>query len=327
MRTISIFCNASAAWKAGASITIRSLLRPRIDVCRSLVHAEPRGAAGICNMTMYSHLQERTRAEPPVTLDSLRKLKADGVNIACLTAYDASFAAAVDEAGTDLVLVGDSLGMVVQGFDTTVPVTMADMVYHTLCVRRGVRRAFLVVDMPFGSYSLPEPAFANAVRLMQAGGAAMVKLEGGALQVRTVEFLAARDIPVCAHIGLTPQSIHKLGGFKVQGRDETAATQMLADARALQDAGADIVLLECVPSSLGQAIAAALTVPVIGIGAGPQVDGQILVLYDILSVTPGRKPRFARDFLAGNESIHEALACYVDAVKKGDYPAPEHCFS
>lgn len=278
-------------------------------------------------MTMYSHLQERARAEKPVTLDGLRRMKSAGEKIACLTAYDASFGAAVDEAGADLVLVGDSLGMVVQGHDTTVPVTVEDMVYHTRCVRRGVRRAFLVVDMPFGSYSLPEPAFANAVRLMQAGGAAMVKLEGGALQVRTVEFLAARDIPVCAHIGLTPQSIHKLGGFKVQGRDEAAATQMLADAQALQDAGADIVLLECVPSTLGQAIAAALTVPVIGIGAGPQVDGQILVLYDILSVTPGRKPRFARDFLAGNGSIHEALASYVDAVKKGSYPAPEHCFS
>jgi len=278
-------------------------------------------------MTMYSHLQDRTRAEKPVTLDSLRKMKAAGEKIACLTAYDASFAAAVDLAGTDLVLVGDSLGMVVQGHDTTVPVTMNDMVYHTRCVRRGVGRAFLVADMPFGSYSLPEPAFANAVRLMQEGGAAMVKLEGGALQVRTVEFLASRDIPVCAHIGLTPQSIHKLGGFKVQGREQHAAEQMLADARALQDAGADIVLLECVPSALGRAIAAALTVPVIGIGAGPDVDGQILVLYDILSVTPGRKPRFAHDFLAGADGIADALARYVAAVRAGSYPAAEHCFS
>lgn len=276
---------------------------------------------------MYSHLQERSRAEKPLTLDGLRRMKATGEKIACLTAYDASFAAAVDDAGTDLVLVGDSLGMVIQGHDTTVPVTMADMVYHARCVRRGVHRAFLVVDMPFGSYSLPEPAFANAVRLMQDGGAEMVKLEGGALQVRTVEFLAARDIPVCAHIGLTPQSIHKLGGFKVQGRDEHAAKQMLADAHALQEAGADIVLLECVPSALGQAIAAALSVPVIGIGAGPAVDGQILVLYDILGITPGRKPRFARDFLAGAESVGSALAAFVAAVKDGSYPAEEHCFS
>jgi len=278
-------------------------------------------------MTMYSHLQERTRAEPPVTLDGLRKMKADGVKIACLTAYDASFASAVDEAGTDLVLVGDSLGMVVQGFDTTVPVTMTDMVYHTRCVRRGVSRAFLVADMPFGSYALPEPAFANAVRLMQEGGAAMVKLEGGALQVRTVEFLASRDIPVCAHIGLTPQSVHKLGGFKVQGRDQGAATQMLKDAHALQEAGADIVLLECVPSALGKAITAALSVPVIGIGAGPDVDGQILVLYDILAVTTGRKPRFARDFLADAAGIGDALARYVAAVRDGSYPAAEHEFS
>jgi 3-methyl-2-oxobutanoate hydroxymethyltransferase len=278
-------------------------------------------------MTMYSHLQDRTRAAQPVTLDSLRKMKAEREKIACLTAYDASFASVVDAAGTDLVLVGDSLGMVIQGHDTTVPVTMTDMVYHTRCVRRGVGRAFLVVDMPFGSYSLPEPAFANAVRLMQDGGAAMVKLEGGALQVRTVEFLASRDIPVCAHIGLTPQSIHKLGGFKVQGRERHAAQQMLADAHALQEAGADIVLLECVPSSLGQAIAAALSVPVIGIGAGPDVDGQILVLYDILSVPAGRKPRFARDFLSGADGILDAFSRYVAAVKDGSYPAPEHCFS
>jgi 3-methyl-2-oxobutanoate hydroxymethyltransferase len=278
-------------------------------------------------MTMYSHLQERPGAEKPVTLDSLRRMKKTGEKIACLTAYDASFAAAVDIAGTDLVLVGDSLGMVIQGHDTTVPVTVEQMVYHTRCVARGLRRALLAADMPFGSYSLPEPAFANAVRLMQEGGAAMVKLEGGALQVRTVEFLAARDIPVCAHIGLTPQSVHKLGGFKVQGRDERAARQMLADARALQDAGADIVLLECVPSSLGQAIAAELTVPVIGIGAGPAVDGQILVLYDILGVTPGRKPRFTRDYLADAGSIPEALSLYVATVKDGSYPAPEHGFS
>jgi 3-methyl-2-oxobutanoate hydroxymethyltransferase len=278
-------------------------------------------------MTIYSHLQDRARAEKPVTLDTLRQMKAQGEKIACLTAYDASFAATVDEAGVDLVLVGDSLGMVIQGHDTTVPVTVADMVYHTRCVKRGVRRAFLVTDMPFGSYSLPEPAFANAVRLMQ-DGAAMVKLEGGALQVRTVEFLAARDIPVCAHIGLTPQSVHKLGGFKVQGRERRAAEQMLEDAHALQEAGADIVLLECVPSSLGEAIAGALSVPVIGIGAGPGVDGQILVLYDILGLPSGRKPRFAHNFLAGAEDgVLGAVTRYVASVKDASYPAPEHCFS
>jgi len=278
-------------------------------------------------MTMYSHLQERPPGEKPVTLDTLRRMKASGEKIACLTAYDASFGAVVDQAGMDFVLVGDSLGMVVQGHDTTVPVTLDDMIYHSRCVARGVRRAFLVTDMPFGSYSLPEPAFANAARLMQEGAAKMVKLEGGALQVRIVEFLASRDIAVCAHIGLTPQSIHKLGGFKVQGREERAAKQMLADAHALQEAGADIVLLECVPSSLGAAITAALSVPVIGIGAGPDTDGQILVLYDILDVTPGRKPRFARNYLDGAGSVANAIAAYVASVKEGSYPAPEHCFS
>jgi 3-methyl-2-oxobutanoate hydroxymethyltransferase len=278
-------------------------------------------------MTMYSHLQERPPGEKPVTLDTLRRMKASSEKIACLTAYDASFGAVVDQTGMDLVLVGDSLGMVVQGHDTTVPVTLDDMIYHSRCVARGVRRAFLVTDMPFGSYSLPEPAFANAARLMQEGAAKMVKLEGGALQVRIVEFLASRDIAVCAHIGLTPQSIHKLGGFKVQGREERAAKQMLADAHALQEAGADIVLLECVPSSLGAAITAALSVPVIGIGAGPDTDGQILVLYDILDVTPGRKPRFARNYLDGAGSVANAIAAYVASVKEGSYPAPEHCFS
>ncbi len=278
-------------------------------------------------MTMYSHLQDRPRTEKPVTIETLAGMKASGEKIACLTAYDASFGGVVDMAGTDLILVGDSLGMVLQGHDTTVPVTMDHMVYHTRCVARGVQRALLVADMPFGSYSLPEPAFANAVRLMQEGGAQMVKLEGGALQVRTVEFLASRDIPVCAHIGLTPQSIHKLGGFKVQGRESTAAEQMAADAHALQEAGADIVLLECVPKALGARIAGALSVPVIGIGAGPGVDGQILVLYDILDVLPGRKPRFVHNYLAGRDSVLGAIQAYVAAVKDKSYPAPEHCFS
>jgi 3-methyl-2-oxobutanoate hydroxymethyltransferase len=207
--------------------------------------------AGERNMTMYSHLQDRARAEKPVTLDSLRQMKAEGEKIACLTAYDASFAPPWTRPAPTWCWSAIRSGMVIQGHDTTVPVTVDRHGLPHALRARGVRRAFLVADMPFGSYSLPEPAFANAVRLMQEGGAAMVKLEGGALQVRTVEFLASRDIPVCAHIGLTPQSIHKLGGFKVQGREQAAAQQMLADAHALQEAGADIVLLECVPSSLG----------------------------------------------------------------------------
>jgi 3-methyl-2-oxobutanoate hydroxymethyltransferase len=275
-------------------------------------------------MTMYSHLQQQELN--PITLATLRRMKAERQPIACLTAYDASFAALLDAAGTDLVLVGDSLGMVIQGHDTTVPVTMDDIVYHSRCVSRTLRRAFLVADMPFGAYALPEPAYNNAARLMQEGNAQMVKLEGGTLQLETVEFLASREIPVCAHIGLLPQSVHKIGGFRVQGREEEAAERMIREARALADAGADIVLLECVPSSLGAAITAEVSVPVIGIGAGPEVDGQILVLYDILDITPGRKPRFTRNYMAGADSPLQAIENYVSSVRDGSYPAAEHCF-
>lgn len=275
-------------------------------------------------MTMYSHLQQQDLR--PITLASLRRMKADGQRIACLTAYDASFAALLDAAAVDVVLVGDSLGMVIQGHDTTVPVTMDDMVYHTRCVSRTLRRAFLIADMPFGAYALPEPAYHNAVRLMQEGNAQMVKLEGGTLQLKTVEFLASREIPVCAHIGLTPQSVHKIGGFRVQGREDEAAERMIREARLLAEAGADIVLLECVPSALGATVTAELDVPVIGIGAGPDVDGQILVLYDILDITPGRKPRFTRNYMAGTGSPLQAVSDYVASVKDGTYPAPEHCF-
>jgi 3-methyl-2-oxobutanoate hydroxymethyltransferase len=276
---------------------------------------------------MYTQLEQRGMAEPPVNIATLRKMKADGDPIACLTAYDASFAALVDAAGTDLVLVGDSLGMVVQGHDTTVPVTVADIIYHTRTVARGLRRAFLVSDMPFMSYTTPEQALANAVQLMQDGGAMMVKLEGGEGQVEIVQHLARHDIPVCAHLGLKPQSVHKIGGFKVQGREPKAAKRMLDSSRRLQDAGADIVLLECVPNEMGKAVTEALDVPVIGIGAGPEVDGQILVLYDILDITQGRKPRFVRNFMSGLDAPLAALTAYVQAVKGRTYPAPEHCFS
>ncbi len=276
---------------------------------------------------MYKHLEERFMTEPPVNVSTLAKMKAEGEPIACLTAYDASFARLVDEAGTDLVLVGDSLGMVVQGHDTTVPVTVDDIVYHTRNVRRGLRRAFLVADMPFMSYSDAPQALDNAVRLMQEGGAMMVKLEGGSGQAGIVKHLAQHDIPVCAHIGLRPQSVHKIGGFRVQGRDQAQAEQMLEDAVALQEAGADIVLLECVPNELGSAVCDALDVPVIGIGAGPDVDGQILVLYDILGITGGRLPRFVKDFMQQAGSPAQACVDYVEAVKNRTYPAPEHCFS
>jgi 3-methyl-2-oxobutanoate hydroxymethyltransferase len=254
-------------------------------------------------------------------------MKADGIPIACLTAYDASFAALVDAAGTDLVLVGDSLGMVIQGHDTTVPVTVADVIYHTRNVARGLRRALLVADMPFMSYTTPDQALGNAVQLMQEGGAMMIKLESGEGQVEIVRHLARHDIPVCAHLGLKPQSVHKIGGFKVQGREPEAAQRMVENATKLQDSGADIVLLECVPNEVGQAVSELLEVPVIGIGAGPSVDGQILVLYDILNITMGRTPRFVKNFMAGRDAPLDAISDYVQAVKTRTYPGPEHCFS
>jgi 3-methyl-2-oxobutanoate hydroxymethyltransferase len=275
---------------------------------------------------MYKQLQQRGMESPPVSVTTLREMKQAREPIACLTAYDASFAQLVDLAGTDVVLVGDSLGMVVQGLDTTVPVTVADMVYHARCVARGLSHAFLMVDMPFMSYTTPAQALDNAIRLMQEGGAMMVKLETGQGQAAIVEHLAKQDIPLCAHLGLKPQSVHKLGGFKVQGREEQAAQAMIAAARELESAGADALLLECVPSAVGAAIRDAVRVPVIGIGAGPQVDGQILVLYDVLGITQGRLPRFAKNFAKGRDSPLDALRAYVHAVKDRSYPAPEHCF-
>jgi len=276
---------------------------------------------------MYTQLEQRGMTEPPVNVSTLRTMKQQGEPVACLTAYDASYAVLVDAAHTDLVLVGDSLGMVIQGHDTTVPVTVDDIIYHSRAVSRGLRRAFLVADMPFMSYTSPEQALDNAVRLMQQGGAMMVKLEGGDDQVEIVRHLARHDIPVCAHLGLKPQSVHKIGGFKVQGREPEKAKEMVSAAKRLQDVGADIVLLECVPNEVGQATTDALNVPVIGIGAGPHVDGQILVLYDILDITQGQTPRFVRNFQQGNDSPLSALQAYVRAVKDRSYPAPEHCFS
>ena len=276
---------------------------------------------------MYTQLEQRGMPEPPVNVSTLRKMKADGEPIACLTAYDASYAVLVDAAGTDLVLVGDSLGMVIQGHDTTVPVTVDNIVYHCQTVARGLRRAFLVADMPFMSYTDPAQALDTSVRLMQEAGAMMVKLEGGDDHIDIVEHLAHHDIPVCAHLGLKPQSVHKIGGFKVQGREPEKAREMLESAKRLEDAGADIVLLECVPNEAGQMITEALDVPVIGIGAGPHVDGQILVLYDVLDITQGRTPRFVKNFQAGCDSPLAALRAYVSAVKDRSYPEPEHCFS
>lgn len=275
---------------------------------------------------MYTHLQSKARELPPITISTLRKMKADGEKIACITAYDASFATVVDNAGVDLVLVGDSLGMVIQGHDTTIPVSMDEMIYHCKSTLRGLYRPFLVADLPFMSYSTRDQAATNSARLMQEGKASMVKLEGGAPQLHVVEHLAKCDIPICAHIGLTPQSVHKLGGFRVQGRHADDAKEMVQAAVDLESAGADMVLLECIPNDLALRIHDAVSVPTIGIGAGPQVDGQILVLYDVLDITPGRKPRFAKNFLAGRDSVGDAVTAYVEAVKTGAYPAPEHCF-
>jgi 3-methyl-2-oxobutanoate hydroxymethyltransferase len=275
---------------------------------------------------VYTHLQNRDSNRPPVTLSTLAQMKQRGEKIACLTAYDASFAALVDAAGVDVALVGDSLGMVIQGHDTTVPVTMDHMVYHCAAVARGLMRPLLIADLPFMTYATPELALRNAVRLLQEGGASIVKLESGPGQLDTVAYLSRHDIAVCAHLGLKPQSVHKTGGFRVQGRGEQAAQAMMQDAKALESAGADLLLLECIPSELGQRITSAAEVPVIGIGAGPHTDGQILVLYDILDLTPGRKPRFARNFMAGSESPQAAIARFVQAVRSLEYPAPEHCF-
>jgi 3-methyl-2-oxobutanoate hydroxymethyltransferase len=275
---------------------------------------------------MYTHLELRDSTRPPVTLATLDKMKREGEKIASITCYDASFAVLVDAADADVVLVGDSLGMVLQGHDTTVPVTMDDMVYHCRATARGIHRPFLMADLPFGSYPTKETALANSVRLMQEGGAEMVKLESGGTQIEIVEFLARHDIAVCAHLGLKPQSVHKTGGFRVQGRGDDAGQRMIDSAKALESAGADIVLLECIPSELGKRITEELAVPVIGIGAGPDTDGQILVLYDVLNITTGRKPRFVKNFMDGAKSNLDAVNRYVRAVKDKSYPAPEHCF-
>src|ERR1700704_2483951 len=261
---------------------------------------------------MYTHLQ-RDASRPPVTLATLARMKAEGEKIASLTCYDASFAVLLDAADVDVVLVGDSLGMVIQGHNTTVPVTMDHMVYHSTAVARGLHRPFLITDLPFMSYPSQTQALEHSVRLMQQGGAQMVKLESGGKQTEIVEFLASHDIAVCAHLGLKPQSVHKTGGFRVQGREEQAAARMVADARALEAAGADVLLLECIPAALGGEITRSVNVPVIGIGAGPDTDGQILVLYDVLDITAGRKPRFVQNFMTGAGTNKQELANYVKA--------------
>ena len=261
-----------------------------------------------------------------LTIKALQKLRDDGTKIAVLTCYDASFAALCDEAGVEMLLVGDSLGMVVQGHDTTLPVTLDDVAYHTACVARGSKRGLVIADLPFGTYQASkEQALVNAARLM-AAGAQMVKLEGGRPMLETVRFLVERGIPVCGHVGLTPQAVHQLGGFRVQGKSADAARVLLDDAKALQDAGAAMIVLEAIPSSLAAQATAALAIPTIGIGAGATCSGQVLVLHDMLDIYPGKKAKFVRNFMAGADGVRSALRRYVEAVKSGEFPGPEHSF-
>ncbi len=262
-----------------------------------------------------------------ITTATLIKMKQNSEKIAVLTSYDASFTALLEDAGIDVILVGDSLGMVVQGQDSTLPVDVEEMVYHTQCVRRGRRDSLLVADMPFMSYSSAEQAMETAGRLMKDGGAHMVKLEGGATQLDTVKQLTANGIPVCAHLGLLPQSVHRIGGYRVQGRDDTSAAIIREDAIALEKAGAQMLVLECVPTDLAAEISQSLTIPVIGIGAGPDCDGQVLVLYDMLGITPHLAPKFSKNFLEVANSIPEAISTYVSMVRDGSFPSEVHSFS
>jgi 3-methyl-2-oxobutanoate hydroxymethyltransferase len=264
---------------------------------------------------------------PRLGLPDLRKMKQQKQPIVALTAYDYSFARLMDNAGIDIILVGDSLGMVIQGHQTTIPVSMEDMLYHTSIVSKGVERALLIMDMPFMSYSSIERALDNAADALQLAGAHMVKLEGGLDQIHIVEALASQEIPVCAHIGLKPQSFYKTGSYRVQGRSEKAAEKMIEEAAELEKAGADIILLECVPKILAAEITANTEIPVIGIGAGNACDGQILVLQDLLGITPGKAPKFAKNFMQDSPDIQSAIRMYADDVRSRKFPADEHSFS
>jgi 3-methyl-2-oxobutanoate hydroxymethyltransferase len=272
---------------------------------------------------MYTSVSQ----DKPWTVPALADAKREGRKLVMLTCYDAGFARTVDASGIDLVLIGDSLGMVVQGHDSTLPVTVADIAYHTACVKRGLSKALLIADLPFQADATPERALEASTRLLQAG-AAMVKLEGAGHKLDVIRFLVEREIPVCAHLGLTPQSVLRLGGYKVQGRDDATAVKLRADARAVAEAGAALLVLECVPSRLAAQITADLAIPTIGIGAGPGCDGQVLVLHDLLGVNSGhRRPRFVKDFLAEGGSIAGAMQAYAEAVRSGSFPDAEHSYA
>lgn len=256
----------------------------------------------------------------------LAKMRVAGDKIAMLTCYDASFAQLCDATGVDSLLIGDSLGMVLQGHDSTLPVTLADIAYHTAAVARGCQRPLIIADMPFGSFQeSPQLAFRNAATLM-AAGAQMVKLEGGVEMAETTQFLATRGIPVCAHVGLTPQSVHQLGGYRVQGKNDSGASKLIADALAQQEAGATLIVLEAIPEALAVEVTQKLHIPTIGIGASKECSGQVLVLHDMLDISGGKKARFVKNFMAGQSSIAAAVTAYVAAVKDGSFPGPEHCY-
>jgi len=262
-----------------------------------------------------------------ITLSTLQKMAQEGTRIAVLTCYDASFAAVLEEAGVDSLLVGDSLGNVLQGHESTLPVTLRDMVYHTQCVARGSKRAFIIGDMPFGSFQVsPEDTLRNAAEIM-AAGAHMVKIEGGRPMLDTIEFLTERGIPVCGHLGLTPQSVHQLGGYKVQGKGESEAQRLLREAKQLEQAGAGMIVLEAIPSALARDVTAALKIPTIGIGAGVDCSGQVLVLHDMLDVFPGKKAKFVKNYMRPTGSIQGAVELYVKEVRARTFPGPEHSFS
>jgi 3-methyl-2-oxobutanoate hydroxymethyltransferase len=268
-----------------------------------------------------------TNDSKPLTVPALAEAKRDGRKLVMLTAYDAGFARVLDGNGVDMVLVGDSLGMVVQGHGSTLPVTVDDIAYHTRCVARGLSRALLLSDLPFQSDATLERALEASTRFLQAG-AGMVKLEGADHKLDAIRFLVEREIPVCAHLGLTPQSVLRFGGYKVQGREEVAAKKLREDAQAVADAGASMLVLECVPSSLAAAITAAIPIPTIGIGAGADCDGQVLVLHDLLGLDSGhRRPKFVKDFLAEGGSVAGAVRAFADAVRDGSFPDAGHAYA
>ena len=266
------------------------------------------------------------QGEKPITISKLHAMHAEGEKITMLTAYDSTMSALLNRSGVETILIGDSLGNVIQGHSSTTPVTVKQVAYHTECVARANTHAFIIADLPFASYGNPVQALDSAAELMRAG-ADMVKLEGGDWQIDIIQYLVERSVPVCAHLGLLPQSVHILGGYKVQGKSKDAASLMLEQAIACEQAGAQMIVLEAIPSSLGKLITESLSIPTIGIGAGANCSGQVLVLQDMLGISPGKPPKFVKNFMDGHASIEAAIKAYVREVKSGKFPGPEHGFA